>query len=180
MIMFSRDLSTSILANHRRWDLPLDLLRAIVYVESAGDCNAYRYEPHYKWLYNVREDLPVVIKPEDAPGPPGFGGPGVINKWTEFIGQKTSWGPMQVLGAVAREYKFRGYFPKLCHPNLGVHYGCKHLYVMKQRWRIKWNTPKGEIALATAYNTGSPKDEDHPYWRKIAEAMQKDADYQDG
>jgi soluble lytic murein transglycosylase-like protein len=157
----------------QEWDLSLPLLRAIVWVESAGNPYAMRYEPHYRWLYNVREGEPVVVRPEDAPGPAGFGGPGVVSKYTEYVGQKTSWGLMQVMGAVAREYGFRGFFPALCEPYWGINMGCKHLHKLKSRWRLKDNQL---VELATAYNTGQPQTEDHPYWIKIQHTMEKDAE----
>jgi len=173
MILFKKALAKELEESSVRWQLPLYLLRAIVAVESAGNIYATRYEHHYRWLYNVREDMPLVIRPDQEPGPPGFGGPGSVSKWTEYISQKTSWGPMQVMGAVAREYKFRGYLAGLCSPVAGVHYGCKHLYTLRSRWK----TGDNEVALATSYNTGSPKSDDHPYWKKIKRAMERDHDF---
>lgn len=117
------DLIKRVAAAH---DLPWALVQAVVMTESSGNTWAYRYEPHYRYL--VGSDLAV----------------------TEQVGQQTSWGLMQVMGAVARELGFTGWFPALCAPETGLLYGCKHLrraYDRYQHW---------QNAIST-YNQGSPR-----------------------
>lgn len=47
---------------------------------------------------------------------------------TESVMRATSWGLMQVMGEVAREYGFGGTFlSELCDPDMGLEYGCKKL-----------------------------------------------------
>jgi len=53
----------------------------------------------------------------------------------------------QVIGTVAREHNFRGWFPELCRPELGILYGCKHL---KKFFGI-YRTTEDVVA---AYNAG--------------------------
>jgi soluble lytic murein transglycosylase-like protein len=106
--------------------LPWQGVKAIVYVESSFNPWAYRYEPHYQYL--VGTNLRV----------------------TEQVGQQTSWGLMQVMGAVAREYGFTGWFPELCQPEVGLEYGCKHFKRYADRYG-NW------IEAIAAYNAGSPR-----------------------
>ena len=63
---------------------------------------AYRFEPAFKEQYVDPQNLPL----------------------TEAIGRSISWGPMQVLGQVAREFGFKGNFPQLCIFETGVLIGC--------------------------------------------------------
>lgn len=69
---------------------------------------------------------------------------------TEIIGQSCSWGPMQVMGAVAREHGFEGRFPELCQEAVGLRYGCAQLSKFYTRYR-------DEAAAVSAYNQGSPR-----------------------
>lgn len=109
-----------------KYSLPWALVKAIVHTESSGNPWAYRYEPHYKYL--VGSNLRV----------------------TEQVGQQTSWGLMQVMGAVAREHGFTGWFPELCQPALGLEYGCRHL----KRYADQYGHWHDVIA---SYNAGSPR-----------------------
>lgn len=72
-----------------------------------------------------------------------------ITEKTERIHQATSWGLMQVMGAVARELGFDGPMPQLCDPHYGIKYGAKKLSQLL--------TKHGPAPLAlSAYNAGSP------------------------
>lgn len=66
---------------------------------------AYRFEPAFKEQYVDPLGLPI----------------------TEAIGRSISWGPMQVMGQVAREFGFKGNFPQLCIFETGVLIGCSVL-----------------------------------------------------
>lgn len=70
---------------------------------------------------------------------------------TEWVGQATGWGPMQVQGAVAREHGFTGWFSELCSWSLGVEYGCRHLRKKADRYG------DDPATLYAAYNAGSPR-----------------------
>lgn len=151
----------------REFSFDEDFLTAIVLVESNGDINAMRYEPGYPYLYNSYTSSPLRFGGTQPPA--NFRGPGYISKETELIGQRTSWGPMQVMGAVAREYGFKKFFPELCSIGLGMDIGCKHLYNLRNRFRLKTHELE---ALATAFNTGSPK-VNHPYWEKVQNEIRR-------
>ena len=138
----------------RKYAMPIDLLRAIVHTESAGNPWALRYEPGYRWLWDVRESRPYKGDPQRLPTP------SFVSADTELIGQKTSWGLMQVMGAVAREHGFRGrYLSVLCDPEYGLEYGCRHLRHLHERFGAQ-----GWEAVAAAFNAGSPRRREDGAW----------------
>lgn len=111
------------------------LILAIICQESSGEPHATRFEPHYRWLWFARE---LAEKHETT-----------YEK--ECQGQMTSWGLMQIMGAVAREYGFQGELEELLDkPELAVEYGCKHLKALRARCHE-------EADLISSYNQGSPK-----------------------
>jgi len=118
-----------------KYGIPAALIRAIIQVESSRDNYAIRHEPHYQWLYR----------------PEYYAKKHFVTVSTEIIAQKISWGPMQVMGAVARELGFDGRFlSELTNPELGIKYGCKHL----KNFYNKYGNWTDAIA---AYNAGSPR-----------------------
>lgn len=144
------EINTAIEIISAQYKLPANLVRAICQCESAGNPWAWRHEPHYRWL--VGDKLTMTI--------------------TERIGQSTSWGLMQVMGAVARGYGFEGDFPQLCEPEIGIRFGCQHLanyYLQYQNW-------PDTIA---SYNAGSPRRlsdatyVNQPYVTKVQHAWNK-------
>jgi soluble lytic murein transglycosylase-like protein len=64
--------------------------------------------------------------------------------------QKTSFGLMQVMGAVFREYGFEGWLSQIVtSPELQLEFGCKHLSKKIRRY--------GKESGIAAYNAGSPR-----------------------
>jgi len=132
-----------------RWQLDPYLVAAIVTTESGGDPTAVRYEPGYRWLF-----IPKKVKPSTCSLP------------TERMLQKTSFGLMQVMGAVARERGLEGFITELCFPVVGLEYGCAHLAKHIKRFR---SVERG----VSAYNQGSPRKNDaghfenQPYVDKV-------------
>lgn len=118
----------------KAYNVDKDLIAAIIKKESYGDPCATRYEDHYKWLYN----------------PEHFAKSLQISKSTEEIHQKTSWGLMQVMGAVAREMGHEGHIVNLCIPEIGLTYGTKYLKKLIKKYE------NIEDAIA-AYNAGTPR-----------------------
>lgn len=134
-----------VVASATKHIVPVGLVRAIVTVESAGDPHAYRYEPGYRWLWDVRESRPFRGDPQSLPAPRG------VSQATELMGQQTSWGLMQVMGATARELGFRGrYLTALLDPEMSLEYGCRYLVVLFRRHKA-WEP------VAAAYNAGSAR-----------------------
>ncbi|MFH1136566.1 MAG: transglycosylase SLT domain-containing protein [Pseudomonadota bacterium] len=109
------------------------LVEALALTESAGEVFAVRYEPSYQWLFQ-----PARFRPRNS------------TLETEVVFQKTSWGLMQIMGAVAREHGFRGWLPELCQPEINLEYACRRLEFLLERFG-------GEAEAVSAYNQGSPR-----------------------
>lgn len=116
------------------YDVDPDLIGAFVLVESAGNTFAIRHEPEWSYILDVKDWAKKVGSSEP----------------TELNGQMTSWGLMQIMGTVAREHGFDEWFPKLCVPELNLHYGIMHFKKKLQRF----NSLEDAIA---SYNAGSPR-----------------------
>ncbi len=131
---------------------------AVMKTESALNKFAYRVEPPYRYLVDVEKEKPfrpltsVENKSEVAPNDFPYI-LGLSSRNTEWLGQQASWGPMQIMGAVAREYGFKKAFPELCSFSFGVQYGCQHLSNLKKRFLEK----HGWQGVVAAYNAGSPR-----------------------
>jgi hypothetical protein len=146
--------NSTILEIANKYGVSPGLVAAIITVESEGDVYAWRTEPAYRYLWDVRNNKPFralttaenisEVAPRDFYSKKG-------SRNTEWIGQQASWGPMQVMGAVARELGFTGHFPNLCGEQ-GVHYGCRLL----KKLIDKHFDEGGYAAVAAAYNGGSP------------------------
>lgn len=142
----------------RTLEIPSPLIIGIVRTESDENIYAYRVEPPYRYLVNVETKQPFrkltanenksEVAPKDFPYLRG-----ISSRNTEWLGQQASWGPMQIMGAVAREYGFEQPFPALCSYETGVLFGCLHLQKLKERFLEK----HGWVGVAAAYNAGSPK-----------------------
>ena len=79
------------------------LVCAVAEQESAWEPLSIRYEPGFRLRYVAPLGLPP----------------------TEEIARSVSWGLMQVMGQVAREYGFTGAFlSALCEPTIGLTIGC--------------------------------------------------------
>jgi hypothetical protein len=143
----------TLIAEHARTNnLPRALVAAIVQVESGGLAWAYKPEPRYHYLWNVRTAAPFraltlpEIASEMAPADfPFLAG----SREQEWWAQQASWGLMQIMGAAAREEGFTGlYLPELCDPIVGLRLGCKHLGAL-----LRW--ANGDTWKASAaYNAG--------------------------
>lgn len=126
-----KDLISRIAAEH---GLDRNLVAAIVLQESSGIAQAKRFEPAYRYFYKVDEFAKALDLHPD----------------TEKDGQATSYGLMQVMGAVCREKGFKGFFTDLFDPETNLKYGCQHLKTYLDRYKNL------EDAIAS-YNAGSPR-----------------------
>lgn len=89
-----------------KYGITTELICAIIEQESGWNPWAYRYEP----MFYDRYIIPLQVSEQTG----------------RF--RATSWGLMQLMGQVAREFGFIGeYFTQLCDPDTGVDYGCKKL-----------------------------------------------------
>ena len=110
-----------------KYGLDPRLICALCQVESRWNPWAVRHEPRYRWLW--------ALTYEDYPMEPHFQSeelhlPG-YTAITEQILQRTSWGLMQIMGAVARERGFRDWLTGLCDPAVNLEWGCRHLRWME-------------------------------------------------
>lgn len=132
--------------------LDANLVEAVCLTESAGNPYAIKPEPSYRYLMNVRTWQPfralsaaertAASAPADFPTLAG-------SRDQEWQAQRTSWGLMQVMGAVAREHGFREpYLAQLVDIVANLQIGCRHL-----AGHLRW--AKGDIDTALrAYNGG--------------------------
>ena len=120
--------------NCQTFGLDFKLIRAIVLTESGGKSSVARYEAQYIYTFRI----------------PFFATKCGISQDTETQLQKMSWGPMQVMGGLARQLGFDGFLPDLCKPDVGIYYGCKYLKSLKSRYSLDEDT-------IAAYNAGSPR-----------------------
>ena len=109
---------------------------AIVYgicqTESNFDQYACRYEPDYQYIENT-----AIHKPASS------------THQTERFFQKCSWGVMQVMGGVFRQYQYRGWLSKIPENlHIQLDYGCRHLSSKINRYGLD----RGILS----YNSGSP------------------------
>ncbi len=130
-----------------RYQLPVVIVRAMVEHESAGGITAAcRFEQGFYDRY-IKGKTPD-FRPEHC-------------SWdTERIGRATSWGLMQVMGETARVVGFRGWYPELCVPGVGLKWGCEYLRRLVDRyWVGDWPT------IMRAYNggPGNRDNHDNPY-----------------
>jgi len=135
--------------------LPSALVEGVVLVESGGDPWAERMEPDYGYLWDVLANRPYRVRPEHRSmdrAPAGFPAPRGVSAHTEWIGQQTSRGLLQVMGAVAREQGFQGKFlSRLCEPETGLDHGCRLLAGLKRRYLARY----GWAGVLRGYNGGS-------------------------
>lgn len=159
LTIFSSRLATEVQNVAVMKDLPAALLAALVLKESGGRVSAWRFEPPYRYYWDCARNQPFraptaaeragEMAPEDFRVPDGW----LVTRHTEWVGQACSWGPLQVMGAVAREYGFRGDFTELCGAGLGLEYGAMHLNKLRNRFLDK----HGWTGVVAAYNAGSPR-----------------------
>jgi len=107
--------------------LSANLVEAVVLAESSGHTDAFRFEPSFYDRY---------LKDNPA-----------------YAGQiprriSSSYGLMQCMYTTAQDHGFTGNPELLFQPEVGLHYGCKHLFVM-----LTWANGAIRQALA-AYNGG--------------------------
>lgn len=127
------------LARHIACEHALDpaLVCAVIEQESAWNPWAVRYEPSFLSRY---------VAPLYTAGKLSA---------TETYARAISWGLMQVMGQVAREFGFdEPYLSELCDPATGIEYGCRILSARVVR-------AKGDVPAALlAWNGGA--DQNYP------------------
>ncbi len=115
--------------------IDVDLMCAIIDVESSGNPWAVRYEPSYPYLKD-----PAVYSTKN-----------MISLDTEKTLQRMSWGLFQIMGCAARELGFQDNLTKLLIPEVNMIWGIEFFRV---RCKARFNKVEDQIA---AYNAGTPK-----------------------
>ena len=155
---------------------------------------AVRHEPGYKWLVgfgNPAHDVSTaytgrwIIDADQNWWLPDNPSAERATTITELLFQQSSWGLMQIMGAVARERGFGGWLTELCDPTVNMEWGCRHL-----RWMLDHPLDyglsiaqgpavlKGTLAdLAAAWNGGARvvmdgKYKNQPYVDRVLRAME--------
>ena len=109
------------------------LIQAITEHESGGESYRTRFEPAWRYFLD----------------PAAYASRLDITADTERVNQATSWGPMQVMGSVARELGFSGLLTELTDAQTGLYWG-----VLKLKHLL---TQYDETDAISAYNAGSPR-----------------------
>ena len=152
----------------KEYKLPMNVLVGVTMAESSFKADQTRYEPAYRYLMDVKKDTPFrklsdseahsKTPPKDFPGVEG-----VTTAEEEWVGQRTSTGPMQIMGAVARELGYKGSF-KDFDDYKSLPYGVKHFSNLYKRFFDK----HGIEGVISSYNCGQPKPEANPdYVKKV-------------
>lgn len=113
--------------------VPPALVLGVIHTESAGNADAMRFEPGYKFLF----------EPKSYAAKHGW------TEETEKALQMFSYGLMQVMGAVAREMGFNLHPKLLLVPKINLSWSLLHLWSLKQRFKT-WPD------AVAAYNWGHP------------------------
>ena len=117
------------------FDLPYELVRAMVKQESTFQPYRNRFEQGFYDRYIKGKKLDFL--------------PPLCLPITESLGRATSWGLLQIMGATAREQGFRGWFPELCKPEVGLEWGCRYLASLRRQFGHE-----GWPVVVRAYNAG--------------------------
>ncbi|WP_111745582.1 lytic transglycosylase domain-containing protein [Salinisphaera orenii] len=155
-------------------DIPPAIVAGVIEIESADQTTATRAEPYYRWCWDCRNGRPYTATkaqcrqfaaPDDFHAPDAAKAGYYSTDATEWLHQRTSWGLMQIMGAVAREHGLKGPIPGLCDAQTGIEYGCRHL----ARLRDRFYQSHGWAGVLDAYNDGTPRVERaHDYPDKVA------------
>jgi soluble lytic murein transglycosylase-like protein len=136
--------------NAHSQNVPPEILYAMIKKESAFDRYAVRFEPNYRWTYEVEK----------------FAKKNRVSYDTELAFQSMSAGPMQIMLANVRSMGYEGPFPLIIgKPTNLFSYGASFLYSLFQKYG---NWPDA----ISAYNQGSPR-------RKKFSTKYKNQDYVD-
>lgn len=147
------------------YGIPSQLVFALANATTGNDTDTMIFEPTHQWLWDCHMNRPFRNLTDDevlsCVAPEDFPGCHASMADSEYIGQKTAWGPFALFGSHARQAGLRTSFLTLCNdPKLTVHYTLVHL----QHLRDKYYEKHGWGGVAAAFDLGRPrKDEDGHY-----------------
>lgn len=158
------NLQDSITTISAGYDLPVKLVAAVARVESNMGGLAIRFEPGYRWLWDMQNNKPFRHLSDEerystrAPRDFYAGSIDLTGYYssddTEWVGQRTSWGPFQMMGAVLREAGYFGPFTALCFDmETATRFACAKLSHLRDKYFDK----HGWSGVVAAYNAGRPR-----------------------
>ena len=144
------------------WSLPVNLIAkeadkagldkalvcAIIIKETSGAEFSARFEGS-RYDVEAREDI-IRVNWRYTYLIDHFAKLNMTTKMTEYVLQSTSWGPMQLMGSVARELGYSKPLPLLGAASMGIHWGCRKLKSLTDRYS------NIEDAISS-YNQGNPR-----------------------
>jgi hypothetical protein len=162
MLQLQKDIEICLESHARRLHLDIAILIGLAMTESSFRWDATRYEKNYRWLWDVRGNKPFRKLTEkeaasDTPPADFLGIKGVTTAKEEWTNQRTSFGPIQIMGAVARELGFKGRFTELGR-HAGIEYGLKHFKKLFNRFHEEHDM----VGVISAYNCGRPAPDLNP------------------
>lgn len=110
------------------------LIAAIIIVESGGNQFAQQYQPNFHYFYNLETSARIAGH----------------TYLTERVGQATSHGLMQIMGATARNLGFEGPFGRLYDPEINLRLGSNYINQLQKKY-------ESEADVISAYNMGTPR-----------------------
>lgn len=131
---WDKGLSELAIVAAKRHGLDPNWVLAIIQTETAGISSRIRSEPEWRYFHSPQAHAKRLG----------------ITEQTERAMQAVSWGPMQVMGSVAREWGYPDQLYTLSDAIRGLEYGCKHLAAKRKKY------PLGRDWVAS-YNSGSPR-----------------------
>lgn len=149
--------------------LPQDLVMAIAMVESSMSMSAMRFEPTYRWFWDCQNnkrfrrvdisEAMVGAAPDDFSVSAGCG-----TLDTEWMGQRTRWGPFQINGACLRERRYTGPFPIMCSdPDMAARFACAHISTLHERYFAR----HGWSGVVAAFDAGRPRKNNAGVYRNV-------------
>jgi len=113
---------------------PVPALIAMIMQDSKGEPNFTRPVTTLADMWNSSLQVPFRTLSEhernSVTAPADFPGSDI-----EWSGQRTAWGPLPIVGAVAREQGYVGTFPALCGPS-GIRWACLRLNKLRDEYRL--------------------------------------------
>lgn len=146
------------------YKIPTNLVTALGRVQSDLTMASCRHDPTHQWLWDMVRLNPFRRLSDDealsSVAPEGFC---ALHRdpETEYMGQRTSWGPFLLQGALAREIGYFGPFPLLCEdPEITTRFTLTAISHLRDIYFDK----HGWAGVMAAFDAGRPrKDEEGRY-----------------
>lgn len=167
MFTLAKDIEISLENAAHRFGIALHILVGMAMTESSGQWGLTRHEPAYRYLWDIRENKPfrklTSAEAHSATPPEDFPAPENSTALEEWENQRTSFGVLQVMGAVARELGYIGDLNDLRYHD-GIVMGARHFKDLYKRFFAD----QGIEGVVEAYNRGRPDpDSTTPYAHKV-------------